>query len=130
MQKITNSQGISFIGFLCGLGVVLMVVLLAFRIAPAYIENYSINDSLRSLQAKLDEQTQTDIDRIVISKTLEKMFDVNSIRAISAKDAEIIPQKEGGYLVRTVYNVNVDLVGNLSLQIHFDNSVVVKSHAT
>ena len=130
MKGMAKSRGFTLISFACAAVTFIVLVLIAFKVAPAYIENYSIVDSLNTLQAKIDEKSsQTILQPIVIRKALGRLFDVNSIRAIEVRDAEV-RRHDQGYEVSVKYDVNVDLVGNISLLIHFNDSVVITENAS
>lgn len=129
MTRINKSQGITIIGFLCMATLVIVVALIGFRLIPAYIENYGVIDSLNKLQSKLDERNPNgNVEQTAIQNALERMFNVNYIHSVTAKDAEVTQQEEG-FQVRVVYDVRIGLIGNISLLLHFDDDVVIKQHA-
>jgi hypothetical protein len=129
MTGIKNARGVTYIGFLTIAVLGFFAILIVFRTAPAYIENYSIRDSLHSLQDKVTTETNPSLSKFSIYRALDRMFEVNRIHSITARDVLITPVNTG-FAVQALYKVNVPLIGNLSLTIQFDNSVVVKENAS
>ena len=130
MLRMAKSKGITLIGFICLASLMITVSLIGFRLVPAYIENYSVVDSLNKLQSKVEEMhPNSELARSSIQSTLEKMFDINYIHSVAARDVEVSREDEG-YMVRVVYDVRIGLIGNISLLLHFDNHVVIQQHAT
>lgn len=111
-----KQHGITMTGFLVTAVILVIIALLGFKIAPPYMEYYTIKK-----QIKLVANEVSAIDRRAVENAFDRRATVENITAISAKDLEIT--KDGDRVILSVeYSVKVPLVGNLSALMDFNAS--------
>ena len=114
-------RGMSLIGFLLVLSLVIFFAYLAMRIVPIYIEYYTVAQAMQGIER--DYKTvgipQHDIrrqmiDRLYISQT-----------ATNVKPEHIKLVRSNGLILRVRYEVRKPLLGNLDVIASFDKSVTL-----
>ena len=111
-----KQHGITMTGFLVTAVILVIIALLGFKIAPPYMEYYTIKR-----QIKLVANEVSVVDRRTVENAFDRRAVVENITAISAKDLEIT--KDGDKVILSVeYSVKVPLVGNLSALMDFNAS--------
>jgi len=113
---MTKQHGITMTGFLVTAVILVIIALLGFKIAPPYMEYYTIKK-----QIKLVANEISVTDRRAVENAFDRRAVVENITAISAKDLEIT--KDGDRIILSVeYSVKVPLAGNLSALMDFNAS--------
>jgi len=117
MRTRTQQRGISIIGFLFVAAVVVACAMIGFRVAPAYIEYYSVQRALQqSLEDTKDFQTPAELRR-----TFQKYADSGYIESVRGADIEV--QKVGNEIVASAsWTRKLHLVSNVSLFLEFEAS--------
>ncbi len=115
MQDTRRQRGITMFGFLFVAAVVMVVVMLGFRIAPAVIEYYSVKAALNeALQEVKDPTGVADVQ-----KAFQRRIDAGYIESVSGKDVEFT--KERNTVTASVsWTRTLHLVANASLVLDFD----------
>lgn len=117
-------KGLTFIGMLLVMTVVIVFGLLLMRIIPVYIQHYEIVHSLKSLNSLPKDQFENDptSSAIVLKRMLQKQFEVNSINDINDENISIIPQNENTVKVTIKYQAVRPFISNISLLFNFEDS--------
>lgn len=114
----SRQRGLSLLGWVVVLIVLVVFGTAAFRMVPAYMEYNTIRAAITSLLA--DSKTALMSEREVRG-ALSKRFLINQVDAISANDLAI--NKEGGQLAVGVdYEVRQPLFYNVSVVMHFEDT--------
>jgi len=114
MTMPARQRGLTMIGFLFVLVVVLVVALLSFRVIPAYIEYFSVQKALEGALADSQDLSRTDIIR-----RLDRRLGADYIDSVRAGDIEVT--KSGNVTtVSASWQNKLHLVGNASLVLEFD----------
>lgn len=112
-----GQRGLSIIGFLFVVAVVVVVALVGFRMVPAYIEWYTIQKALDNAVA----DAGNDPSLINIRKAMERKLSADYADAVSAKDVNVV--KNGNTITAQVsWQKILPMVGNVSILIDFDAS--------
>jgi hypothetical protein len=111
-----RERGLSMIGFLFVAAVVLVVVMLGFRVLPAYIEYFSVQKALK--QALQDTSNTTAAD---IRKTVERQLNTDYVESVSANDIEVT-RTASGVTASASWQRKLPLVANASLVLDFEAS--------
>lgn len=120
MKTLSHRQtGISMIGFILAMVVVVMVGIVVMKVAPMYLEYNSVKQSLEALA---HEQYDSASD---VRESLNKRLSINYVETLQKEDITI-KSKDGKYSVSVDYYVDKPLVGNLSLSAHFQHEVTTK----
>jgi hypothetical protein len=121
MQK---SKGLTFIGMLFTMTAVIILGILALRIAPVYIEHYSVVRALTSIAKLPNTDITTDLaaNETVIRRSLMKQFEIDNVDSITETNITVSPQGEDKQIVTIQYQVIRPFIGNISLLLTFNNS--------
>jgi len=115
MRGANKQSGLTMLGFLFVAAVVLVVVIVGFRVMPAYIEYFSVQRALGEALV----QTRDLSSPVEIRKTFQKRVDSGYIESVGGRDLEL--RKMGNEYVATVaWTRKLPLVSNVSLLIEFD----------
>jgi hypothetical protein len=115
LRRWTRAQaGLSMIGFLFVVSVVLVVALIAFRTIPAYIEFFTIQKALENAVREPQDPTPLNVRR-----AMERKLDADYADAVTAKDVEVT--RQGNTITASVsWQRKLPLVYNASLLLEFD----------
>ena len=114
MHERARQRGITMLGFVFVAAVIMVVVMLAFRIAPAVIEYYSVKAALSdALQDVKDPTGVADVQR-----AFQKRVDAGYIESVSSKDVEITKDKNT-VTASVSWTRTLHLVANASLVLDF-----------
>lgn len=117
-----GQRGLSFISLLAYFAIGGVIVLLALKLIPVYIEYFSIKKVLAAMSVSEEVKTGTVGD---IRRSFEKRSQVDNIVAIKAADLEIT--KEGGdAVVSATWQQEVPLFPGWRLVIDFNASTASK----
>jgi hypothetical protein len=115
MRQLHRQSGLSFLGFIFVAAVLLVVVIVGFRVMPAYIEWYSVQGALK--QAMND--TQDFRNTAEIRKAFQRRADAGYIESVRGSDVEV--RKVGNeYIASVEWTRKLPMVANVSLLIEFE----------
>ena len=96
----------------------------AVRLTPVYVEYMNVVKALESLKTEAGAGSSV----AAIQRSLEKQFDIEDVKSLTAKDIEI--SRDGGELtVRATYDAQTPFVGNVGFVVHFDKTVTMSNAA-
>lgn len=111
-----RQAGLSMIGFLLVAALMAMGVLVGFKVAPAYIEYYSLKNVLTTI---VSDPEMRDASVADIRRSFERRSVLADIKVVTPSDLEIA--KSGATLtIATSYSVKVPLAGNVSACLDFE----------
>ena len=111
-----TQRGITLTGFLVFAVIGIVLLLLGFKIGPAYAEFYTIQKTFRAMAADSTLQNAT---RSEINVAYNARSGMDNIKAVSAQDL-IIEKDASGLVISAAYSVRVPLVKNLSACMEFN----------
>jgi len=117
MHERQTQRGLSMIGFLFVAIVVVTVAMIGFRVAPAYIEYYSVNKALEKALYETKDLNST----MEIRKNFQKIADAGYIESVTEKDIEIVKNKNE-ITASASWTRKLPLVANASLLLDFEAS--------
>jgi hypothetical protein len=119
MRSQRRQKGIGFIGLAFVVIVVGALLLLGFRLLPAYLQFFTVKGALQEIThnpelkgASLQE----------IRSAFDKRAIVNDIKVIQGKELEIEKGGDGGFTVSANYSQQIPLFQNVSACIDFSAS--------
>jgi len=118
MLKHTQ-RGMSLLGFILVLSMVLCFAYLGLRIAPIYLEYYSVVSALNGLAAERGSAQYTPYDIKV--KLLNRLYLSYTDANVGEENIRII--RRDGVQVRIAYEVRKPVVGNIDVMASFDKTV-------
>lgn len=110
-----RQNGFTLITLLFLLALAIGVALVAFRVVPAYMDYFTVRNSLENIlkTGGVDQSNES------LRDSFEKRLDVNFVKNVTARDLEI--DKDGGMLtLRVPINRKEHLVGGVSLSIDLE----------
>lgn len=120
-QTPGRQQGITLIGFIILAAFVGMFVLAGIKLVPVYLEFAKVQSTLTKVRDEFEGQRPSTGE---VRSAIQRRFDIEDVRAITAKDVKISPI-EGGLELRATYDGRVSYLGNLYLVAEFDSAVEV-----
>jgi len=117
MQMRTRQRGLSMIGFLFVAAVVVTCVMIGFRVLPAYIEHYSVQQALEQSLAETKDLNSA----AEIRKAFQKHADAGYIDSVSARDIDVVKSKNE-VTASISWTRKLPMVANVSLLLEFDAS--------
>ena len=122
MTKKQSQRGASSFGLLCYTLAGLFVLMVLFKIAPVYMDNFSVGSVLNSLDDRTDIRKARPRD---VKDWIAKGLQINAIRDIPGDAIKV--RQEGAFLVADVnYERRVEFISNIDVVITFENSWKIK----
>jgi hypothetical protein len=116
-----RQQGITLIGFIIVASFIGLFVLAAIKLVPVYMEYAQIESTLEKVRDEFEGERPS-VEQLRYA--IERHFDINSVRTLSARDIKI-SRVEGGFEMRATYDGRTSYIGNLFLVAEFDTAVEV-----
>lgn len=115
MMTHHRQQGMTLLGWVFLLAVLGFLVLLALRLMPAYMEYFSVVNSVKSVA----EQSTAETPFTEMRRGISRRFQVNSISDVRADDIGIVRDGDGIYL-HVDYEVRRPVMGNVDAIVSFE----------
>ena len=124
MMTLHRQRGVTAIGWLVILILIAFFSLLTIKLAPIYMENFTVKTVLASLK---EEPLITRKSKGEILKMVRRRLKVNGIYDMHKDSLKI--SKEGGVTrVEITYDVRRNMAGNLDIIVSFSDSVELISN--
>jgi sensor histidine kinase regulating citrate/malate metabolism len=117
MQMRTRQRGLSIMGFLFVAAVVIVVVMVGFRVMPAYIEYYSVQ---KALQQALNDAKDLN-SAAEIRNAFQRRADAGYIESVDGKDVEVTKTKNE-VTASASWSRKLPMVANASILLEFEAS--------
>ncbi|MDC8445300.1 MAG: DUF4845 domain-containing protein [Nitrosomonas sp.] len=111
-----KQRGLTLTGMLIGSIILVLVAVVSMKIVPVYIDNATIK---KNLVAVASDNSLQNANAGQIRLAFTKRAQVDGIRVVSAKDINILRDKEK-LILSVAYTVEVPLISNISLKFDFD----------
>jgi len=115
-MKIRKQKGLSIIGFLIVLSVIIFFAYCGMRIGPIYLEYYSVVSAMEGLAKERGSAQYSPFD--IKRKILDRLY--VSYTSDHVKEENIRILRRNGVNVRITYQVRKPLMGNLDVIASFD----------
>lgn len=126
-----KQKGFTVIGMLVFILSLVMVVILITRVMPAYLDDYQVKNSIRSLRdldaSFFSDDPMTNVS--VLKSKLIAQLDINGVKDIKNDQIQVTPGDQGKYLVKVKYTVIKPLLYNVSLMFDFDEAEEISVHS-
>ena len=117
-----RQQGMTFLGLLCVLVLVGIVIYAGIRLVPVYLNYMNI---VRTLNAVAADFKGDNPSLEAIHTSLSRHWEVQAITAVDDKDIEVT-KDDSGVSMHVAYDDSEPYIGNVSLAVHFDKTVKVQ----
>ena len=118
-MKIKKQNGMTLIGFIIVLSLVLFLSFIGMKIAPIYFEYYSVVSAMNGVASERGSARLSPFD--VRAKVLNRLY--LSYSAENVKEQNIKLVRRNGVHLRIAYEVRKPVIGNLDVIATFDRSV-------
>jgi hypothetical protein len=117
-----KQQGMTFVGMLLTMTVVIVAALLIMRAVPVYIQYYSILESIKELNtvpvSSLTGDAYSDVE--VLRGSLNKHLEINGLDNLKPDQLAIVPDGTNKFRVTLKYQVIKPLLYNINLLFDFN----------
>lgn len=115
-RRMSLQRGAGMLSWICILAVAALVLTLALRLIPHYIDFRTMVGLLEDLPAgEVHDMTKKDI-----RETLTKRFKINNIRDLKVTDVLTIERSRGETILLLDYEVRENMVANIDLVVMFE----------
>ena len=124
-------KGMTLIGMLLSMAVVIMTGIVVVRVVPVYLEYYELTSSMRALNSlpATDFSTDPMVNASMLRSKLLNQLYINSIEYITPEQIKMTPDDQGNFQIGVKYQTIRPLIANVSLLFDFDASQEVKISA-
>ena len=117
-----NQKGMTLIGWIGVLAILLVLALAALRLLPVYMQYFRIDSVMRDLPLQMKSESK--VSQKAIKDYVGKRFDIESINVIQPDDVKIVLNTDD-YTVKVEYDHKVPYVANVSFLVSFSKEVKV-----
>ncbi len=117
-----RQEGLTMISWVILIAVIGFFALFIIKLFPIYMEHFDIKSSLHSLAT--DADVRGGGGAASIREHLDKRLEINDVSDVT-DDNITITQDDTGYQVNVTYEVKTSFIYNISLVVHFDDTVEV-----
>jgi hypothetical protein len=117
-----HQHGMTFIGLLCILALVGVVVYAGIRLAPLYLNYMKVVRTMESVAAEVKGDNP---DPASMRVSIDRHFNIEDPTGVDTKDIEIT-KDDSGVQMHVAYDSTVPYVANVSLSVHFEKTVKVR----
>lgn len=118
---VRKQDGMSMMSWLVVLAVVVFFILVGIKMIPTYLENYSIEQVLKNMEA--DRQVRK-MSPMEMKKSFIKRLKINSVYEFD-RDAIKIKKEKFGTSFTVDYEVRKPVAGNVSIVMTFSESALI-----
>lgn len=118
-MKIQKQKGMTLIGFIFVLSFVVFISYIGMKIAPIYMEYYSVVSAMNGVAAERGSARLSPYDLRV--RILNRLYVSYSDDNVKEKDIKLV--RNNGVNLRIAYEVRKPVIGNLDVVAKFDKSV-------
>jgi Tfp pilus assembly protein PilE len=117
-----HQHGMTFIGLLCILALLGVVVYAGIRLAPLYLNYMKVARTMESVATEVKGENP---DPAAIRNLIDRHFNIEDPTVVTVKDIEITRDQDGVQM-HVAYDDVVPYVANVSLSVHFEKTVKVR----
>jgi hypothetical protein len=118
-MKARKQKGLSLIGFILVLSLVIFTAYIGMRIIPIYLEYYSVVSAMDGVAKERGSADWTLFDTRV--SVLNRLYVSQNADNVKGKDITVV--RRNGVQLRVAYEVRKPLIGNLDVVATFDRMV-------
>jgi hypothetical protein len=124
VNNIKRQRGMTGLGWLTVLFLIGFFSFLVFKLAPIYLENYSVKTVVKSFEYEplITQQSRKHVHRMIMSRLI-----TNGVRDIK-RDMIKVDKKPGILNISIEYFVRKPMVGNIEIIVSFKEEVELVSN--
>ncbi len=116
-----QQRGMTGIGWLFVIAFIVLIMMMAIKLIPVYIEQFNVSSVLSSLKSEPGIATMSGGE---VTGTIMKRLDINMVKGV-ARDNIYISQEGNNRIIEIEYQIQRKLLGNVDVLIHFNNRIEV-----
>lgn len=120
---VSKMRGITLIASLIIAAMVMVLLFIALKITPAYIDNYQIKLSMEGLSKEPDLK---DLTKDELREMFSRRLVVNGVRNIVDPEQLDVERSRDKVELSLKYENKVHVIGNIHALFAFDNKVLIK----
>jgi hypothetical protein len=121
-MNIRRESGLTLIGFLIVLVMILFFVYAGMRVVPMYLEYHALGNALQTLK---DDPASKSMPPQKLKQRIQTSLWASYANANIKKEHMHISKKSDGINIRVKYEVREPFLGNISIVGNFEKSVVL-----
>lgn len=110
-----RQRGLSLFSFIVVSIALVFVTIFAFKLVPAYLEQYTINKVFRQIAHNPEFTNATAAD---VRAAFTRQLAIDSIKSVEPTDLQIT-REAGQLVIETQYQVTIPMIANISLLVDF-----------
>lgn len=118
MKSIHSQRGITLIGLVMLLALVIFAVFIGMKLFPVYSEYYSVAQAMEQIKKQPGVAQYSPAE---LRSTFEKRLYISYVESVKKKDVKI--SRSNGYKMRVKYEVRRSLIGNLDYVAKFEKTI-------
>ncbi len=124
MKTARQQKGMTGIGWLLTIAVIVFVMVIVIKLLPVYIDQFNVASVVSSLKNEpgINNMTSGEVTQIIL-----KRLDINMVNNIKADDI-YISQESNQRIIEVDYQVQKKLFANIDILISFNNRVEVSGN--
>ena len=120
-KQSKNQAGMTGIGIALILGLIAFFALIALKLFPIYMENFSVNTHLNNLT---EDSAIKKMSNGEIREKLQKSFKVDRVKNVGNENV-FIERNSSGFVVAIEYEVRTSTIGNVDMVVSFSEEVEI-----
>ncbi len=121
MIRRQKQAGVTAIGWMIIIALVIMFVLLVLKLLPIYMDGFKVGSILSDIE---NEPSMSTMTPVMVRKTIVKRLDINMVSGVT-KEHIYIDKGKNSMNVEIDYEVRENLVGNIDVVVHFQKFVTI-----
>ncbi|MDH5444699.1 MAG: DUF4845 domain-containing protein [Gammaproteobacteria bacterium] len=121
MKSTHKQKGMTGIGWLLVVSLIIFVFLIVIKLMPAYLDQFNVSSVLSSFSEQSEVRDMTAGE---ITSKLLKNLDINMVKDVTADDI-YVSQAGNHRIIEIEYDVQRKLFANIDILIHFSNRAEV-----
>ena len=120
-HTFSHQGGAAVIATLLAVCVITLILYVSILLTPKYLEYFTVSNSLQQVAHEVTGDSSVD----EIRNVLQRYWQIETIRSINYDEIDILKMQDGYELVAD-YQVEIHLIGNVSLLLNFSKTVDAK----
>lgn len=116
-----RQRGMTMVGWMFVLGVAVFFILIGVKMAPTYMENYSIKQVLLNME---QDRTVRKMTPKQMRESFMKRLKINGVYEFDRKWITMKKEKTGGTRFAVDYEIRKPVAGNVAIVMAFSDSVI------
>ena len=113
-------SGATMWGWLSIIMMVGFLGMLAFKVAPIYVEHRVVRAALQDV---VDSREFVNMSNKSVMRAIQSRMAINNVRTISAKSFKAMRDRTGDKYILVLYDVKVPIMSNISAVVEFNEEI-------